>query len=185
MTYHIMTDVATSAGADVSAVAVLAPILAFLVVVIVLTAILNKSKILGDNIWISVFVSLFIAAIFVTFTSVRDLLLTAIPWFAVLLMALFFILVLTGLMGKTEDIAGKGLGWFFVIVLIAVFLIAGIKVYASTIGVYVPGPFYGFDGDPQILAFTDWFYSPPVIGAVGLIIAAVAVSFVLIKFSGD
>ena len=170
--------------ADVSAIGFLGPILAFLVVVIVLTAVLQKSKVLGDNVWVSVFISLFVSAIFVTVTSVRGLLLTVIPWFAVLLIAVFFILVLTTFVSE-DGVPKAFLVWLFIIVMVLVFLFAGINIYAGSIGSYVPGPFYGLDADPDLLIFFDWFYSPPVIGAFWLIVAAVVVGWVLIKFSGD
>jgi len=150
--------------ADVSAIGFLGPILVFLIVFIVLTAVLQKLEILGENVWVSLFVSLFVSAIFVTITSIRELLLTAIPWFAVLLIALFFILALVKFMGQ-DEVIGKGLGWFFVIVLVLVFVFAGIKIYAASIGSYIPGPNYGVDADPDLIFFFDWFYSPPVIGA--------------------
>lgn len=168
---------------DLSGVTFLAPILAFLIVIIIMFALLKKSEILGENDWINVFISLFVGAIFVGINSVRELVLNVIPWFAVLLVAIFVIMALLGLMGKTDDVLGKGLGWFFVIVMLGIFVISGIKVFSESIVPYLPGPFFGVGSgvDEQLLFFFSWLYSPEVFGAVALIISAIAVSFVLIK----
>ena len=189
MRSYIPTGMANSAmqlansGADVSAIGFLAPVLVFLIVTIVLTALLKKTKILGENIWVSIFISLFIAAIFVAFDSLRELLLSVIPWFAVLLIALFFILILTTF-ACSDGVPKKFLLWFFLIGIIVVFLVAGIKVFGGSISSYVPGPYYGYNANPQLFLFFDWFYSPQILGAFWLIVAAITVSWVLIKFSG-
>ncbi|MCH7536198.1 MAG: hypothetical protein IH948_10745 [Bacteroidetes bacterium] len=174
MTLHIQ-------AADVSAIGFLGPILAFLVVVIIVFALLRKSKLLGGNAWIDSFVSLFVGGIFVALAGATDVILSVTPWFAVLLMALFFIMILVGLIGKT-DIVGKGLGWVFIIVLLVIFVAATVNVYSGDVGHYLPGPFYGAGGDPQVLFFLDWLYSAPVVGAIVLLIAAAIVGTVLIKF---
>ena len=179
----LVRETTSAQGADVSAVSFLGPILVFLVVVIVLTAILTKIKILGENIWVNVFVSLFIAGIFVVVDSIRDFLLNVIPWFAVLLMAIFFILVLATFI-NADDVPGKFLIWVFLIVMIVVFVIVGVKVFAGSVVSYLPGNYYSHDADPEVLVFTNWFYSPSIFGAFWLIITAIVVSIVLVKFGG-
>ena len=81
--------------ADVGGLGFLAPVLAFLIVAIILGALLKKTEILGNNPWTSLIVALGISAIFVSVASIRSLVLDVIPWFAVLLLMLFFLLVLT------------------------------------------------------------------------------------------
>ena len=169
--------------ADISALGYLAPILVFLLVVLVLSLVLKKTKILGENPWMIMFISLIIAFVFATISNVKELVLNVIPWFAVLLIALFFILLLTTF-ASADNVPKKLLVWTFLIAIIFIFIFSGIKVYASTIGSYIPGPFYGQDADPQVLFFLDWFYSPSVIGAFWLILAAAIVGWILIKYSG-
>jgi hypothetical protein len=185
MTSTFLQTAAVNAGrasrqVDVSAVEFILPILAFLIVVVVLAAVLQKSKVLGDSAWVSIFVSLFTATIFISVDGLRDLVLTVIPWFAVLFVLLFLMLTLGGMIND-ESYRAVWFGWIFVAILGVVFVIAAIKVFSGTLFSYVPGPYYGFGADPGLLLFFDWFYSPPVIGAFWLIVAAVVVSIILIK----
>lgn len=171
--------------ADVSAFVYFAPILAFLIVFAIMLAILNKTKLLGENIYIQLFFSFVIATIFVTATSVRQLVLNVVPWFAVLLIALFLLMALVGFMGDGgKGIIGKGVGWVFVILLIIIFLVSGVKVFSSTVGPYIPGSPTAGTGDPTLTTFFDWLYSPQVTGAFLLIIVAALVSWVLVKSGG-
>jgi len=171
-------------AADVSAFVYFAPILAFLIVFAIMLAILHKTKLIGENIYVQLFFSFVIATVFVTATSVRQLVLNVIPWFAVLIIALFLMMALIGFMGKTDTMIGKGFAWIFVILLIITFLVSGIKVFSSTVGPYIPGSPTAGTGDPTLTNFFDWLYSPQVAGAILLIIVAALVSWVLVKSGG-
>ena len=171
-------------AADVSAFVYFLPILAFLIVFAIMLAVLNKTKLLGENIYVQLFFSFVIATIFVTATSVRQLVLNVLPWFAVLIIALFLLMVLIGFIGKTDFTVGKGAGWVFVILLIIIFLVSGIKVFSGTIGPYIPGSPTAGTGDPTLTNFFGWLYSPQVAGAFLLIIVAALVSWVLVKTGG-
>jgi hypothetical protein len=171
---------------DVSAITYFAPILAFLIVFVLMYALLNKTEIVGDSWFVQLFVSFVIASMFVAAASVRQYVLSIVPWFAVLIIALFFILMITGLIGgEAEKLAGKGLGIGFIVILMFVFLLAGIKVFAGLFGNYLPGPYFGIGGDEEVLFFLNWLYSPRVAGAVALIIVAAIVSWILVKFGGE
>jgi len=165
---------------DVSAIAYFAPILSFLLVFVLMFALLAKTKILGEEKFIQLFISFLIATIFITAASVRQLVLDVVPWFAVFTIALFFILVLAGFIGR-GDLVGKGAGWFFILLVIALFVISGIKLFATTFASYLPGPTYGFGGNTNIIYFTDWIYSSRVLGAALLLGVAAIVSWILVK----
>lgn len=170
------------AVADVSAVTYFAPILAFMVVFALMFALLKKSKLLGENTFIQIFISFLIATIFVIAGSVRQVVLNVIPWFAVLLLALFFILMLAGFIGKSEDFIGKKMGWLFIAALIFIFIISGVKVFSGVLWPYLPGPAFGSGAsDPELLFFLSWLYSPRVVGALLLIGAAALTSWVLVR----
>ncbi len=162
--------------ADVSAVTYFAPILAFFVVFLVVFAVLYKSKLLGESKWAMLFISLVIAALFVSAAGVRRYVETVTPWFGALLVSLFFLMVILGLIGSKAEGFHKGLGMLFVIIALIVFFISGVVVFSDTLAPYLPGsPEFG-------TAPGAWFlYSPPVIGAVLLILLAGVVSWVLIK----
>ena len=166
--------------ADISAIAYFAPILSFLLVFVLMFAVLAKTKTIGEEKFIQLFVSFIIATIFITAAGVRQLVLDVVPWFAVFTIALFFILILAGFMGKTKLI-GKGTGWFFIVLIIVVFIISGIKIYSTTFTPYFPGNSYGSGGDSNILYFTDFLYSTRFLGAILLLGVAALVSWVLVK----
>lgn len=166
-------------AADVSAFVYFLPIFAFLIVFSIIFAVLNKFKIIGENLFFQLFFSFVVATIFVTASSARQVVLSVIPWFAVLIVAMLLILFLVNFIDKKE-IAGKGMAWIFVILLLIVFFIAGVKVFASTIGPYLPGS-SSSGGDPTLRSFFNWLYSPRVSGAFLLILSAVFVSWILAR----
>jgi|SRR3989338_457026 len=174
--------------ADLSSFVYFAPVLAFLVVFGIMIALLHKTKLLGDSLAINIFISFVIASIFISVSGVRSLVLNVIPWFAVLLIALFLIMVLVGFMGKasSEAVIGKGMAWVFVVLLIIIFLVSGIKVFSSTLAPYLPSATYGdvVDGDPNLVYFFSWLYSPRVKGFFLLIGVAALVTWILVKKGG-
>ncbi|MDO8460694.1 MAG: hypothetical protein Q7S74_06295 [Nanoarchaeota archaeon] len=167
--------------ADVSSIAYFAPIAAFLLVFLVVYAILVKSKILGENKLLNLFVSLFLATMFVAFASARQYVQTIVPWFAVMLVALFLVLILVGLVGKPSEFMNKGIGIAFVVLLGLVFLISALFVFSNVFISLLPGPGYGMNADPKLMYFLDWLYSPRIAGTLLIIIISVAVSWVLVK----
>lgn len=162
--------------ADVSFLTYFAPIAAFLLVFLVCALVFLKLKVLGDNKFMAVFVSLLIAALFVSFGSVRRYVEVITPWFAVLLISLFFLLMLIGLSGKVPEGFQKGIGVILVLGFLAAFVISGIMVFSNELGPWLPGSIESV-GNP----FYDWLFTPPVMGAVILIVLASLVSWVLIK----
>ena len=164
---------------DVSAITYFAPLIAFLIVWVVMFAVLSNFKVLGDNKFIQTFISLLIAALFVSVAGVREYVLTIIPWFAVLIISTFFILALTGFIGTTDAVK-KGVGAVFLILLVVVFLVSAIVVFSGVIGPYLPGSDIA-GGESEVLRFTDWIYSPRVAGAISLIVVSALVAWVLVR----
>ncbi|MSS74331.1 hypothetical protein EXS72_01690 [Candidatus Pacearchaeota archaeon] len=167
-------------AADISAFVYFLPIFAFLIVFAIMFAVLNKFKLIGENLFFQLFFSFIIATIFVTASSARQVVLNVIPWFAVLIVAMLLLLFLVSFIGKA-DIIGKGFGWVFVILLIIIFFIAGVKVFASTLAPYLPGATNIKDANPTLLSLFKWIYSPRVAGAFLLVLSAVFVSWILTK----
>ena len=173
-------------AADVSAFVYFAPILAFLAVFAIMLAVLHKTKLIGENMYVQVFFSFLIATIFVTLSSVRQLVLYVIPWFAVLLIALFLIMLIIHFIGKNDTMIGKGFGWVFVILLIIIFLVSGIKVFSGTLGPYLPSATYEDvqNADPTLVGVFEWLYSPPVVGFILIAVVAAIVTWVLVRTGG-
>ena len=167
--------------ADISAIGYFAPIAAFLIIFIVIYAVLLKTKILGDNKWVSLFTSLLVASIFISIGGARQYVQTIIPWFAILILSLVFLLMITGIVGKPAESFNKGISLAFIILFVIVFLIAGFLIFSNLIVGYLPGPNFGYNANPDALPALDWLYSPRVGGAVLLIIISIAVSWILVK----
>ena len=154
---------------DVSWISYFAPILAFLIVFVILFALLNRTKLIGENTWLQLFISFLIASIFVSAAGVRDYVLTITPWFALLIVSLFFVLFIIGFVGKPSEFMQKGIGIAFVLVLIVIFLVSGFIVFSDVIGPYLPGNPGG-----------DLIYTSRVFGALLLLVICAVVSWVLV-----
>ena len=166
--------------ADVSVIGYFAPIAAFLVVAIVIFAVLAKSKILGDNKFVHIFIALAIASIFIAAAGARQYVLKVVPWLAVLIISLVFLILLLGMIGKVADFSG-GIGIAVVVVFAVIFLIAAFSVFSGTVVKYLPGPSYGENANSSVITLTDWLYSERVIGALVLIVISALVAWVLVK----
>ena len=79
------------------------------------------------------------------------------------------------------DFMHKWIGGTFVVLLLIAFLISFIFVFSNYFSPYVPGPGYGDGGNPEVLYFTDWLFSPRVFGAILLVGIGALVSWVLVK----
>jgi len=167
-------------AADISAITYFAPIAAFLIVFIISFAIFWKIKILGDSQFVNIFVSFLIAAIFVATAGARQYVQVIIPWIAILLVALVFVLAITGFIGK-EVAFTKGIGIAFLILFGLVFLISAFVVFSNLIVGYLPGPLFGWNTDPNTTYALSWLYSPRVAGAILLVIISAIVSWILVK----
>lgn len=167
--------------ADVSVFAFFAPIAAFLLVFVVVFAILHKIKLIGENKWLNLFFSFLIATLFISTAGAIRYIGTIIPWFAVLIVSLTFLLMITGFVGKPAEFLNKGIGIAFVIILALVFLFSGFIIFSSLIVGYLPGHQFGFNVNPETIVLLDWLYSPRIAGALLLIGISALVSWVLVR----
>ena len=187
MTYNVVRygqsaetgQIAQRAFADVSGIAYLTPIFSFLLLFSVVFAILLKTKLLGEHKLGIAFISFLISSIFVSFRNGVQYVLTIIPWMSILLIALVFVFILLGLIGKDMDFMNKKIGVAVLIVAVVLFLVSAFFVFSETIGQYVP---YTRNYQPNI--FSDFVFSPRVVGAIVLLIFAGLTSLVLVKANG-
>ena len=159
----------------------------FLVVFVIMVALLHKTELIGKNMYMNIFLSFVIATIFITASSIKQLVLNVIPWFAVLLIALFLIMALVGFMGDSgKSIVSKSMGWVFVVILILIFLVSGIKVFSNSVSPYLPTATSSqvSNGNPTLVYFFSWLYSPQVKGFFLLIGVAIFVTWFLWKTGG-
>jgi len=168
-------------AADISGLAYFMPIFGFLLVFVVVYALLAKTKILGDSKWANTFTSFVVAIFFASVTSVREYVQHVSVWFAVLIVALFFVLMIIGFSQKDMDKMMKpGLAWIFIVILIVIFLVAAINVFGNLFGPYLPGA-SGQGGDAFLMKARNFVFSDKFLGAVLLLGIAGVATWVLTK----
>ncbi len=107
----------------------LMPVIVFAFVLLISYAFLKKTNVFGDTpfYWA---ISFILAGVFVSFDSLILYLISVMPWFVVLILSMFMLLVLAGVSSKNIDwIMGSKLGFVFIGLLVFVLLIAGIRVF--------------------------------------------------------
>jgi hypothetical protein len=169
------------ATADLSGIAFFAPIAAFLLVFLVSFAIFHKTNILGESKWLNLFISLIISSLFVSFAGGRLYVQTIVPWIAIALVCLVFLLAILGFVGKDVDFMKKGVGIAFVVILGIIFLISAFFVFSEVFIKYIPGPTFARGSSPEERYFLSWLYSPRIAGAIILIVISAIVSWILVK----
>ncbi len=156
-------------------------IFGFFFVFVISYAVLSKTKILGDNNFIDLLVSFILAIVFITFSPGVEYVSAIIPWFSILIISMFFLLVIVGFSQKEVDKFMKPwITWVFIGILIIIFLIAAIKVFNPVLAPYLPGS-SGSGGDSDLLRYKNFFYSERFLGAALLLIIAAITSWVLVK----
>jgi len=112
-------------------------ILPFLLVFVLIFALLQKSKLLGEGkSQIDALLSLAVALILIAIPTPRDIIVSLIPWMAVALVVLFIVLVIYGL-GGDYDKTTKALkipSWFSKSVLVAAIVFVVVLVLTVTGG---------------------------------------------------
>lgn len=164
---------------NLTSVSYFLPLVSFLVVFIIVFAVLQKTKIFESK-WLQLFVAFLFSTIFVSFVGARDYVINIVPWFAVLVVCLFLLFMITGFVGKDLSSWNKGLGIAFVIFLIIVFVVSALFVFSGSIAPYLPGG-DSAGADSNVIQFTNWAYSSRVAGGFLLLIVCALVSWVLVK----
>ncbi len=155
-------------------------IFGFLLVYVVVYAILTKTKILGENAFINSITAFILAIVFITFSPGVQYLGAITPWFAILVVSLFFFLVIVGFSQKEIDKFMKPwIAWVFIAILLIIFVIAAIKVFNPVLAPYLPGG--SGDADPTLLKVAKFAYSDRFLGGALLLIIALIVSWIVTK----
>lgn len=163
------------AVADVSGLSYFLPIFSFLLVFVISLVVLIAAKI-TDNRFFQVFLALLIAVIFVSFAGARSLVENIVPWAAVVIVAAFLILMLTGMFGKGMGGISKGTGIIFVIILFIVFIVAAYVSFSSSLSAFLP-----WSQNYGTTYASAYFASSKAGGGILLVIVAALVSWVLMK----
>jgi len=106
------------------------PVFSFLFVFLIIFALLTKTKIIGESKFILVLISFIISIIFMSFSSAELYVRTILPWFVVLMVIVFLVLMIAMFSTKAWDkIFTPAFAWVIVGILILMFLIAAIYVF--------------------------------------------------------
>jgi hypothetical protein len=163
---------------DVSGIEYFIPLIGFILVFIVVYAVLNRTEIF-KNTWLELFISFLVSTLFISSFGSLAYLQAIVPWFAILLVSLFFILILTGFIGDSNALK-KNMGTVFVYVLLLVFIVAAFFVFSSLLSPYLPGG-SRIGANPDVLRITSWLFESKTAGAFWLIVVSAFVSWILVS----
>jgi hypothetical protein len=153
---------------SLAGISTIMPIISFLFVFILVYALLVKTNVLGDNKFVSLFISLIIASFFIVNVNLVDFTRMSISWFVVFIVCVFMILLVLGFMGKdalkvfTDN---KTIAGVCVALVVIIFLISSMYTFNWAINWDLIQSWFD----------KDWF------GMAILIVIAAAVAFVLTK----
>jgi len=154
---------------DLSAISYFNPIFSFVLLFVIVFAILQKSKILGESKPIQAIVGLVLSLIFISVVEVRGYVEAVTPWFAVLVVALFFVVFLAALgLGKADDIAKPWLIWVFIGLLAIAFIYQG---YNS----------FDVASNGDYISIKHWIQDEQISGALWLVVFGGIATFVVTR----
>lgn len=155
----------------------LMPLLAFLFVFIVSYALFEKTKILGKSEIVNLFTSFLVAVIFFLSPAATKFTVATIPWIAVLLLVLAFILlVLTFVRGNIDDIVkSNAVAIILVLTVLIVFVAAAVNVFGPLVSLITSGQITETSGPASVLL------SPSALGAIALLIVAAITTYILTR----
>jgi hypothetical protein len=108
----------------------LLPVFSFLFIFVLIYAVLAKTKVLGENKFIHIFISFLLAILFLVRTSLVEFVNLSAAWFAVFLVCIFFILLVIAFThGKVDVVMNKGVAWVLVGLLIVLFIFSSSMVF--------------------------------------------------------
>ena len=164
---------------DISGIYFFMPIFSFLLVFLIVYAFLARTNFLGDSTFVNFLVSFIMAIIFMSFSSLDLYVKTIIPWFIVLFISVFLVLLIAGLSTKELDkIMTKSFAWIVIIILLIIFLIAAIKVFNP---VFHPDLIITSGEGTSLVEQISYASGGRVFGTILLIVIAVIVSWVLTR----
>ncbi|MFZ5955565.1 MAG: hypothetical protein ACOYT4_03995 [Nanoarchaeota archaeon] len=110
------------------------PIFSFLFVFIMIYALLAKTKIIGDNQFVNLFLSFILAVFFILNVSLVEFVQFNLAWFVVFIICVFMIMLLISFShGKLDVVMKPFVAWVLMIALITFFIISSAHIFKWTI----------------------------------------------------
>ena len=157
------------------AIGYIMPLLAFFFVFMLVYALLEKTRILGEHKAINFLISLLLAVFFVLTPLATKFTALTVPWVIIFIFIVFFILlIVTFVRGKIEDVVkSKVIALVIVAVILIIFIFSALNVFGPIVS---QGSF-----SPQAQGVADFFTSSQFIAMVIILIVAGIVSRVVTK----
>jgi len=151
------------------------PLLAFFFVFLLVYALLEKTRILGEHRTTNFLISLVLAIFFVLTPLATKFTALTVPWVIIFIFIVFFILLtITFVRGKIEDVVkSKVIALVIVAVVLIIFIFSALNVFGPIIS---QGSF-----SPQAQGVTNFFTSSQFIAMILILVVAGIVSRVLVK----
>ena len=147
------------------------PLLTFAFAFILIYAVLKKTKILGETGVINVITSLILSIILLAFTSVGNYIANITPWFATIMVILFFFFMFIAFL--------KPLAIVFIIIFALILIVAIFYTFPDT-QAYLPGQ--SEDGANSIaLTIKHFIFEERFLSGFLLLIIAVIVGFIITR----
>jgi len=169
---------------NISGLEFFAPVWAFLFVFVVVYALLAKTKIIGESKFINLAIGFILASIFIAFSSIELFIRTLVPWFVVLIVVLFFVMLIVGLatkdMKEMYSFLGNKFVWAFIVLLVVVFFISSLYVFNP---IFHPslGLAPGYEGESVLTQLGYFLSGSGIAGSILLIIIAIIVAWVITR----
>ena len=152
------------------------PLLAYLFVFTLVYALLAKTKILGSNAFLHFVLSLVVAVTFVLTPMSTKFTVLTVPWIAIFIFMVFFILlVITFIRGNIDDIVKSS----FIAVIVAIIIL--IIFFISAMNVFGPLVSQGSYLSPEGQSALNFFTNPQFYGLAILLIIAGIISWQVTK----
>jgi len=155
------------------------PLLTFAFAFILIYAVLKKTKILGETGVINVITSLILSIILLAFTSVGNYIANITPWFATIMVILFFFFMFIAFLIKEPAAFLKPLAIVFIIIFALILIVAIFYTFPDT-QAYLPGQ--SEDGANSIaLTIKHFIFEERFLSGFLLLIIAVIVGFIITR----
>ena len=164
---------------DTSTITYFLPLIGFLFVVVLLYAIIIKTRAIGSSKYIAITLALLAGLIFISLTKFRDYIIELVPYLISLIIIAFFLLIL--LMFLTKDFTKiiKPLSWVFVIAFALIIIILAMKFFPSVYQLLPKTNSWALNS--PLLSFKHWLYSKKIVNSIVFIIAAAIVTVVITR----
>lgn len=157
------------AALDLTSVTYFTPVFSFILVLVIAYAVLLKTKVLGESKPIIAITSIILSLIFISVVEIREYVEVVTPWFAVLLVGLFFLSVLVYFGLKEPDKFMKPwIIWIFLGILLAIFLVKAFSLIQIS-------------GNPEFVSIRNLLKNEKLVGTLWFLLFTVVTVFVITK----